>query len=61
MPWNAHTRTLGAPHVLLSGFQNPDGDRWGRLADAVPGPDGALYVSDDQAGAILRIVPPGRS
>lgn len=57
MPWNGRTRTLGAPRVLLSGFQRPDGSRSGRLADAVPGPDGALYVSDDQAGAILRIVP----
>jgi glucose/arabinose dehydrogenase len=56
MPWNGHT--LGAPQVLISGFQMPDGSRWGRLADAVPGPDGALYVSDDQAGAILRVVPP---
>jgi glucose/arabinose dehydrogenase len=60
MPWNGRTHRLGAPRVLLSGFQYRNGDRWGRLADAVPGPDGALYVSDDQAGAILRIVPPGR-
>jgi glucose/arabinose dehydrogenase len=58
MPWNERAHTLGAPRVLLSGFQQPDGSRSGRLADAVPGPDGALYVSDDQAGAILRIVPP---
>ena len=57
MPWNGHTHTLGAPRVLITGLQEPDGDRWGRLADAVPGPDGALYVSDDQAGAIYRIVP----
>jgi glucose/arabinose dehydrogenase len=26
--------------------------------DAVPGPDGALYVSDDTAGAIYRLAPP---
>ncbi|HEX5193885.1 MAG TPA: hypothetical protein VFW09_13870 [Solirubrobacteraceae bacterium] len=57
MPWNGRARTLGVPRVLLSGFQQPDGSRSGRLADAVPGPDGALYVSDDQAGAILRVVP----
>jgi hypothetical protein len=41
-----------------TGFQQPDGKRWGRPVDAVPGPDGALYVSDDQAGAIYRLVPP---
>jgi glucose/arabinose dehydrogenase len=31
----------------------------GRVADAVPGPDGALYVTDDTAGAVYRIVPAG--
>jgi glucose/arabinose dehydrogenase len=28
---------------------------WGRPADVSVGPDGALYVSDDSAGAIYRI------
>lgn len=33
-----------------------DGERaWGRPADVSVGPDGALYVSDDGAGAIYRI------
>jgi glucose/arabinose dehydrogenase len=31
---------------------------WGRPVDAVPGPDGTLYVSDDTAGAIYRLAPP---
>jgi len=42
---------------LVSGFEDPDGSSWGRPVDAVPGPDGALYVSDDEAGAICRLVP----
>jgi len=57
LPWDARTRTLGAPVTLVGGFQNANGTRWGRPVDAVAGPDGALYVSDDQAGAIYRIVP----
>jgi glucose/arabinose dehydrogenase len=57
MPWNRSRHTLGAPRVLVGGFQEPNGSRWGRVADAVPGPDGALYVSDDQADAIYRVVP----
>ncbi|MFZ0383071.1 MAG: hypothetical protein WAL38_34940, partial [Solirubrobacteraceae bacterium] len=57
LPWDASTHTLGAPIALISGFQLASGDRWGRPVDAVPGPDGALYVSDDTAGAIYRIVP----
>jgi glucose/arabinose dehydrogenase len=35
------------------------GDRWGRPVDAVAGPDGALYVSDDTAGAVYHLAPPG--
>jgi glucose/arabinose dehydrogenase len=58
MPWDSSTHTLGAAVNLVTGFQDANGDRWGRPADAVPGPDGALYVSDDTAGAIYRLVPP---
>ncbi len=57
MPWNTETHTLGAAITLISGFQNSDGSRWGRPVDAVPGPDGSLYVSDDQAGAVYRFAP----
>lgn len=57
LPWRTSGRTLGAPVTLVSGFQTADGQRWGRPVDAVPGPDGNLYVSDDTAGAIYRIGP----
>jgi glucose/arabinose dehydrogenase len=55
-PWRAGT--LGPQQTLLGGFQAADGSRWGRPVMAVQGPDGALYVSDDQAGAVYRMVPP---
>ena len=45
------------PITLVAGFENANGTYWGRPVDAVPGPDGALYVSDDAAGAIYRFVP----
>ena len=57
-PWS--NGRLGDQQTLVGGFQAPDGSRWGRPVAAVPGPDGALYVSDDQAGAIYRVAPPGR-
>jgi glucose/arabinose dehydrogenase len=57
MAWDAATKTLTPAITLISGFQSGDGSRWGRPADAVPGPDGALYVSDDTAGAIYRLAP----
>jgi glucose/arabinose dehydrogenase len=57
MPWKAARHTLATAQPLITGFQYSNGDRWGRTVDALPGPDGALYVSDDTAGAIYRVVP----
>jgi len=51
--------TLGPQQTLLTGFQNEDGKRWGRPVMAVLGPDRAVYVSDDLAGAVYRITPAG--
>lgn len=57
-PWDG--RTLGAQQTLVGGFQAPDGSRWGRPVAAVAGPDGAVYITDDYAGAVYRLAPPGR-
>jgi glucose/arabinose dehydrogenase len=51
---------LGAQQTLVAGFQAPDGSRWGRPVAAVAGPDGAAYITDDEAGAVYRLAPPGR-
>jgi glucose/arabinose dehydrogenase len=56
LAWNPSKGTL-SPVALVSGFENADGSFWGRPVDAVPGPDGALYVSDDSVGAIYRLAP----
>jgi glucose/arabinose dehydrogenase len=53
LPWR--DGTLGDAAPVLAGFQDADGSRWGRTVDVVAGPDHALYVSDDQAGAIYRV------
>jgi glucose/arabinose dehydrogenase len=58
MRWDAKGRTLEPARTLVSGFQNSGGERWGRPVDVVPGPEGALFVSDDTAGAIYKLVPP---
>jgi glucose/arabinose dehydrogenase len=57
-PWEAEQRALGRQVDLVTGFQAADGSRWGRPVDAVPGPDGAFYVTDDTAGSVYRIAPP---
>ena len=58
LAWNASEGTLTPAVTLVGGFELPNGSYWGRPADAVPGPDGALYVTDDTAGAIYRLTPP---
>ncbi len=54
------TAALGPQQTLVGGFQAADGSRWGRPVAAVAGPDGAVYVTDDAAGAVYRLAPPGR-
>jgi len=56
--WRAGT--LANQQTLVDGFQYSDGSRWGRPVAAVAGPDGAVYITDDAAGAIYRLAPPGR-
>jgi glucose/arabinose dehydrogenase len=58
MRWDAKRRTLEPAKTLVSGFQDASGERWGRPVDVVPGPEGALFVSDDTAGAIYKLTPP---
>ena len=41
--------------VFAEGWLQPDNQSWGRPVDVLVMPDGALLVSDDQAGAIYRI------
>lgn len=43
---------------FVTGWQVAAGEasRWGRPVDVAVGPDGSLYVSDDLAGTIYRIV-----
>jgi glucose/arabinose dehydrogenase len=60
LPWEGGAQTLGEPITLVGGFQASSGTRWGRPVDAVPGPEGALYVTDDLAGAVYRIGPNAR-
>jgi glucose/arabinose dehydrogenase len=50
---------LGKQQTLVGGFQATDGSRWGRPVGAVIGPDHAVYITDDQAGAVYRLVAPG--
>ena len=43
---------------FIVGWQGADGKRWGRPVDVVVASDGALLVSDDGAGLVLRVAAP---
>jgi glucose/arabinose dehydrogenase len=45
---------------FATGWQTAEGDVWGRPVDPFMAPDGSLYVTDDQAGAIYRIYYTGK-
>ena len=52
----AGDQPTGADTDFLTGFELPSGgDVWGRPVAPAVGSDGALYVTDDEAGAIYRI------
>ncbi|MBA3414113.1 MAG: PQQ-dependent sugar dehydrogenase [Chloroflexia bacterium] len=40
---------------FATGWQDAEGDRWGRPVGVVVAPDGSLVVSDDEAGVLYRI------
>jgi glucose/arabinose dehydrogenase len=46
----------GAVDDFITGWQRPDGSRWGRPVDVLVAADGAVLISDDQGGAIYRVV-----
>jgi glucose/arabinose dehydrogenase len=41
---------------FATGWQDENGNRWGRSVGVVVAPDGSLIVSDDEAGLLYRIV-----
>jgi glucose/arabinose dehydrogenase len=45
----------GEVEDLVTGWQRPDGSRWGRPADVVVAADGSVLISDDAGGAIYRL------
>jgi glucose/arabinose dehydrogenase len=44
---------------FITGWQGPNGRRWGRPVDLVVSTDGSLLISDDAAGAIYRVTGTG--
>lgn len=45
----------GAVEDLITGWQRPDGSRWGRPVDVLVASDGGVLISDDTGGAIYRL------
>lgn len=55
VPLTAEGRILGWGIDLVAGW-SVDGEPWGEPTDCVVGKDGSLYVSDQRAGCVYRIL-----
>jgi glucose/arabinose dehydrogenase len=56
IPLDTHGDVAGPPQDFAAGWLHANGKVTGRPVGLAIGPDGALYVSDDLAGAVYRIV-----
>lgn len=54
IPFNDKGRPAGKPFDVIAGWQ-AGADVWGRPVDILVGSDGAMYISDDAAGAVYRV------
>lgn len=59
VPLNAQGEVAGTPQDFVTGWLNSQGNVQGRPVGLAVGPDGALYISDDQHGVIYRIIHTG--
>ena len=55
-PLDARGNPEGRPVDFMTGFMTEEGDVIGRPVDILVEPGGTMFVSDDRAGAIYRIV-----
>ena len=55
-PLDAHGNPEGPPVDFMTGFMTEDDEVIGRPVDILIEPGGSLYVSDDRAGVIYRVV-----
>lgn len=54
VPFNDKGMPAGAPFDVITGWLS-GGEPWGRPVDILVGSDGAMYISDDSAGAVYRV------
>jgi glucose/arabinose dehydrogenase len=54
VPFNDKGMPAGKPLDVITGWLTGQ-EAWGRPVDVLAGRDGAMYVSDDEAGAVYRV------
>lgn len=54
VPFNDKGTPAGKPFDIITGWHTGE-EAWGRPVDILVGNDGAMYISDDAAGAVYRV------
>jgi glucose/arabinose dehydrogenase len=54
VPFNDKGIPAGRPFDVITGWRTGR-EAWGRPVDVLAGGDGAMYISDDEAGAVYRV------
>lgn len=54
VPFDSKGKPAGKPFDVITGWHT-GGEAWGRPVDILAGRDGAMYLSDDAAGAVYRV------
>jgi glucose/arabinose dehydrogenase len=54
VPFNDKGMPAGRPFDVITGWHTGR-EAWGRPVDVLVGGDGAMYISDDEAGAVYRV------
>jgi glucose/arabinose dehydrogenase len=55
VPLKGTGHASGEYEDFLSGFVTPNGDVWGRPVGVAVGPDGSLFVTDDESNSVWRV------
>jgi glucose/arabinose dehydrogenase len=60
VPLKGTGHASGEYEDFVTGFVTPEGNVWGRPVGVAVGPDGSLFVTDDESNSVWRVIYTGK-